>query len=74
MIEELDLFGVFVPAALAWAVLAGCLAYLLRNLLYGTPLPRLLWQPGLLELALFSLLWWSLTRLADAFLPRWLLS
>ncbi len=74
MIEELHLFGVFIPAALAWAVLAGTLAYLLRNLLQMTPLPRLLWQPGLLELALFALLWWGITRFADAFLPRWLIS
>ena len=74
MTEELHLFGVFIPAALAWAVLAGILAYLLRNLLHWTPLPRLLWQPGLLELALFTLLWWGITRCADAYLPRWLIS
>lgn len=74
MIEELHLFGVFIPAALAWAVLAGILAYLFRNLLHWTPLPRLLWQPGLLELALFALLWWGITRCADAYLPRWLIS
>lgn len=71
MIEEIHLFGVFIPAALAWAVLAGTLAYLLRDLLHATALPRLLWQPGLLELALFALLWWGITWLADAFLPRW---
>ena len=74
MIEELHLFGVFIPAALAWAVLAGILAYLFRNLLHWTPLPRLLWQPGLLELALFASLWWGITRCADAYLPRWLIS
>lgn len=70
MINELQVFSVFIPAALAWAVLAGTLAYLLRNLLYATPLPRLLWQPGLLELALFAVLWWGITRLADTFLSQ----
>jgi protein AaeX len=72
MFEELDIFGVYMPAALAWAVLAGVLAHLLRNFFHGTPMPQLLWQPGLLDLALFALLWWSIARLADAFLPGWL--
>ena len=70
MIEELHLFGVYMPAALVWAVLAGILAYSLRNLLQRSRLSRLLWHPGVLELALFATLWWGLTFLADHFLPR----
>ena len=73
MIEELNLFGVYTPAALAWAVLAAILAYGLRNLLLRSRLASLLLQPALIELAAFALLWWGLTALADAFLPRWIL-
>ena len=50
MIEELNLFGVYAPAALVWAVLAAVLAYLLRNLLLRSRLAGLLLQPALLEL------------------------
>jgi hypothetical protein len=74
MIEELHLFGVYMPAALVWAVIAGILAYLLRNLLQRLPLYHLLWHPGVLELALFMALWWGLTVLADNFLSRALVS
>jgi hypothetical protein len=73
MIEELNLFGVYTPAALVWAVLAAILAYGLRNLLLRSRLASLLLQPALIELAAFALLWWGLTALADAFLPRWIL-
>jgi len=74
MIEELHLFGIYIPAALVWAVMAGILAYFLRNLLQRLPLYRLLWHPGILELALFATLWWFLTFLADNCLPRVLVS
>ncbi len=74
MIEELNLFGVYAPAALVWAVIAAILAYLLRNLLLRSRLAGLLLQPALLELAAFALFWGGLTALADACLPRWILS
>jgi hypothetical protein len=74
MIEELNLFGVYAPAPLVWAVLAAGLAYALRNLLMRSRLAGLLLQPALLELAAFALFWWGFTALADAFLPRWILS
>jgi len=74
VIEELNLFGVYTPAALVWAVIAAVLAYLLRNVLLRSRLAGLLLQPALLELAAFVLLWWGLTALADTFLPRWILT
>jgi hypothetical protein len=74
VIEELNLFGVYTPTALVWAVLAAGLAYLLRNLLLRSRLAGLLLQPALLELTAFALFWWGLTALADTFLPRWILS
>lgn len=68
MIDEIDLLGVYVPAALAWGVVAAILVYALRPLLQRLPAYRLLWHPSLLELALFVLLWWGLSALADVLL------
>lgn len=74
MIEEIRVFGVYLPSALVWAVAAAVVAHLLRNLVQRSGLQRLLWHPGLLELALFASLWWGLTQLADDTFPRWLVS
>ena len=71
MIDEIQIFGVYAPAALVWATLAACLAYEMRPLLQRLPLHRVNWHPGLLDLALFVLFWWGLSSLADAhMLPR----
>lgn len=69
MIEELNIVGVYLPAALVWASIAGVIAWLLRNLLQRLTLHRVLWHPNLLELALFALAWLALTVLADRFFP-----
>jgi protein AaeX len=74
MIEELNFFGVYLPAALFWAVLATVVTFLLRGLLRRLSLHRILWHPALLELALFVSIWLGLARLADSFLPRGLIS
>jgi len=70
MVEELHIFGVYLPSALGWAVLAIVLTYLLRWPLQRLPLYRYLWQPSLLELAVFLVLWWGLTLLADNYYSR----
>ncbi|MEG8222890.1 MULTISPECIES: DUF1656 domain-containing protein [unclassified Novosphingobium] len=72
MIEEIHLFGIYMPAALAWGVVSIVLVYLLREPLQRFPIYRLLWHPSLLEVALFVLLWWGLSFLADTFLHSWL--
>lgn len=72
MIEEIHLFGVYMPAALMWGMMAVVLVYLLRTPLQHLPLDRVLWHPSLLELALVVLLWWGLGALADTFLTPWL--
>jgi hypothetical protein len=74
VIEELHLFGVYMPAALVWAVLAVMLTFALRGLVLRLPLHHLLWHPALLELALFLLIWLGLSCLADGYLPRWAIS
>lgn len=74
MIEEVHLWGVYMPAALAWGVLAAVLVHALRALLRRLPLERLLWHPSLAELALFFLLWWGLGALADRLPAGWFTS
>jgi hypothetical protein len=66
MIDEVQIFGVYVPAALVWAVIAAFIAYLARPYIHRLPLQRFNWHPGLLDLALFALFWWGLASLADA--------
>ncbi|GLQ97819.1 DUF1656 domain-containing protein [Dyella mobilis] len=70
MFEELHVFGVYLPAALVWAVLAGITAHLLRGLLQRFSWSAVFGHPGVLELALFALLWWGLTVGADTFFYR----
>ncbi len=69
MIDELNIFGVYMPAALVWAILGGILAYITRTALQRLPLDRYLWQAGLLDVALFFLLWWSVSTLAALVMP-----
>ncbi|GEN98721.1 hypothetical protein NSE01_05540 [Novosphingobium sediminis] len=74
MIEEIQLLGVYVPAALVWAVVAAVAVYLLRVPLQRIPAEKLVWHPGLLDLLLFVLIWWGLGALADTYLTSWLAS
>lgn len=74
MIEELHIFGVYLPAALVWGVLAVVLTFVLRGLLMRLPLHDVLWHTALLELTLFLLIWLGLATLADELLPRWAIS
>ena len=70
MIEQLNIFGGFVSTGLASAVGAGILTFLLHFLLQRLPLDRFLWQPILLDLTLFLVLWWGLSLLANHFYPH----
>jgi hypothetical protein len=74
MVEEIHIFGVYMPSALVWAVVALIITSLLRGPLLRLPLHAILWQPALMELAIFLLLWWGIARLADGFLPRGFIS
>lgn len=56
MIAELDILGVFVPALLAWVLLALLLAGLLRRAFDRLGLYRHVWHPPLFNAALFVLL------------------
>ncbi|WP_206995369.1 DUF1656 domain-containing protein [Trinickia mobilis] len=74
MIEEIRLFGVYMPSALFWAAIALAVTFLLRGVLLRFPLRQLLWHPALIDLAAFFLLWWGITRFADAFFPHGFIS
>ncbi len=73
MIEEIHVFGIYLPAALVWAMLALIITFLLRDLLQRLPLDRFLWHPALLELAVFVTIWWALVWLGDGLLPHGLI-
>jgi protein AaeX len=64
-VEELRVFGIYMPAPLVWAIIAMIVVYLIRGWLHRLPLYALLWQPALLDLAAFVLLWWGIARVAD---------
>jgi protein AaeX len=74
MVEEIHIFGVYMPSALVWAVVALVITSLVRGPLLRLPLHAILWQPALIELAIFLLLWWGIARLADDYLPRGFIS
>jgi hypothetical protein len=74
MIEEIRIFGVYMPAGLIWAVLAMIVTFLVRDWLLKLPLHLILWQPALIEMAVFVLLWWGIASFADAYLPAGVIS
>jgi protein AaeX len=66
MIEEINVLGVFMPAALLWAVAALVMTSLCGRLLRRVPLRSLVLRPALIDLAIFFLTWWGIASLADA--------
>ena len=67
MPAELDLYGIFVPALLAYALLAYGLKELASRLLQRLGAYRLIWHPPLFDLALFVLLLGGLVALGSRF-------
>jgi hypothetical protein len=64
---ELDLYGIFVPALLAYAVLALVAKALVNRLLVLTGAYRLVWHRPLFDLGLFVLLLGSIAAIAARF-------
>ncbi|TGD99353.1 DUF1656 domain-containing protein [Methylobacterium nonmethylotrophicum] len=50
---DIDLYGVFVPALLVWAILAFLLNLVLRRLIGALGLYRLVWHRALFDLCLY---------------------
>ncbi|MDM0015232.1 DUF1656 domain-containing protein [Variovorax sp. J22P168] len=57
MIEDINLFGVFVNGALVTGALALLLQMLLRRALMSAGVYRHVWHTGLFDIALFVVLW-----------------
>jgi Protein of unknown function (DUF1656) len=69
MIAELDVHGVFVPALVAWAVIALPLTALLKRVLSGLGAYRLVWHRPLVDLALFIIMLGGVTAFSEWITP-----
>lgn len=54
---EINIGGVYVPAALVWAGAAFMLCLLIERILARTGFYRLVWHRALFDLAVFVILW-----------------
>ena len=68
MIGEFDIYGVFVPALLVWALVAVSLTGVLRAVLARVGFYRLVWHRPLVDLSLLIIV---LVIVANA-LPHWI--
>ncbi|EHL97507.1 hypothetical protein HMPREF9946_04115 [Acetobacteraceae bacterium AT-5844] len=69
MIAEIDLYGIFLPALLVWAVVAIPLSALLRRLLTAVGLYRHVWHAPLFDFALFVITLGGVVALSEYLLP-----
>ena len=69
MIGEVQILDIYAPIALVWAILAGLLVIILKMLLQRSGLYRLVWYPGLFDLALFCCLWTGIGFTAQRLIP-----
>jgi hypothetical protein len=68
MIGEFDIYGVFVPALLVWALVALSLTGLLRTVLAWVGFYRLVWHRPLVDLSLLVIVLTIVTNV----LPYWI--
>jgi hypothetical protein len=57
MIGEIHILGVYAPASLVSAIAGGLLVLAARQIFLRTGFYRLVWHPGLFDVALFVVLW-----------------
>jgi hypothetical protein len=67
MIGEFNVFGVFLPSALVWAIAAAIVAIPVRRLLEAIGFYKIVWHRGLFDVALLAILWAAVTALAGGF-------
>ena len=58
---EINIGGVYVPAALVWAGAAFVLCILIERILGRTGFYRLVWHRALFDLAVFVILWGAIS-------------
>jgi hypothetical protein len=68
MIGEFDIYGVFVPALLVWALVALSLTGVLRMVLARVGFYRLVWHRPLVDLSLLVIVLTIVTNV----LPHWI--
>jgi hypothetical protein len=68
MIGEFDIYGVFVPALLVWALVALSLTGVLRMVLVRVGFYRLVWHRPLVDLSLLVIVLTIVTNV----LPNWI--
>lgn len=69
MIAEIDLYGIFLPALLVWALLALPASALVRRLLRAIGVYRWVWHVPLFDFALFLVTLGGLVALSEIILP-----
>ena len=67
MIGEFNVFGVFVPSALVWAIVAAIVAVPVRRLLDAIGFYKIVWHRGLFDVALLAILWAAVAAFAGGF-------
>jgi hypothetical protein len=68
MIGEFDVYGVFVPALLVWALIAVFLSVVLRAVLQRIGFYRLVWHRPLVDLSFLVII----LAVVAAVLPHWI--
>jgi hypothetical protein len=68
MIGEFDVYGVFVPVLLVWALIAVFLSVVLRAVLQRIGFYRLVWHRPLVDLSFLVII----LAAVSAFLPHWI--
>ena len=68
MFGDFNLFGVYVPRLLVLALLAYILNLLVRRVLAGIGLYRLVWHPALFDLALYVLVLAGMAQVSEWYL------
>jgi len=68
MTGELDIYGVFIPALLAWAILGFIASLIVRRLLAWLGLYRYVWHRPLFDIALLVVLIWTVVVIANKIL------
>lgn len=72
MTAEIPIAGVFVPMAALTAVVAFVLQVVVHALARRVGLYRLVWHPGLFDLAVFLILWGAVSALSLDLPAAWL--
>lgn len=67
MIQEIDIYGVFLPSLLAWMVLAYFINSLIRRLLSVSGAYIYIWHPPLFDIAVYVIVLGAVVMIVKAF-------